>query len=172
MAHPDFFQHALRSGIPREVRRMDPVQPKRLEPKRDRGACRFRRKTLAPVRDADPIAEFRAPVRRRNREADDDAEFAGRRNRDGKGGRPSRAKFFLSVCQKTLRIVFRVGMRNVCGCGGDFVRSRKTHDGGEVATFNGAQQESRSPQFLRSGHATLVITSLVPLAPEVWRIAD
>src|SRR5258708_36141922 len=66
MAHPDFFQDALRSDIPREVRCMNPVQPKRLESKRQHGAGCFRRKTLSPVRKANPIAEFSALVCRRD----------------------------------------------------------------------------------------------------------
>jgi hypothetical protein len=60
MAHSDFFEDALRSGISRKVGCVNPVQPKGLEPKRHHGPCRFRRESLAPVGDTNPIAEFSA----------------------------------------------------------------------------------------------------------------
>src|SRR6266404_533582 len=82
---------------------MNPVQPERLEPECDHGACCFRRKTLSPVRNANPIAELSTLVRRRDHQTDGAAEFAARRNRDGKRRRTSRAKFFLSVLQKISR---------------------------------------------------------------------
>ncbi len=164
MAHSNFFQDALRSRIPHEVRRMNSVQPERLEPECDHGACCFRRKTLSPVRNANPIAELSTLVRRRDHQTDGAAEFAARRNRDGKRRRTSRAKFFLSVLQKTLRVVSCIGMRNVRGRSGNFARSCKPHDGGEVAAFERTQQQSRSAQFLRRGHAIIGILGFLPLS--------
>src|SRR5882672_12565704 len=134
---------------------MNPVQPKRLEPECDHDAGCFRRKTLFPVRNANPVAELGSLVRRGDHEANGAAKFGARRNRERKGGPTSRAKFFLSAFQKTLRVLCYVGMRNVGGGGGDFARSRKPHDGGEVAAFDGTKKKSRSAQFPGRGHAVL-----------------
>src|SRR6267143_535744 len=152
MAHSYFFQDALRGSISRKVGCEDPMQPKGLESKRYHGTCRFRREPLSPVGDADPIAEFSPLLRGCDGEPDGAAKFSAPRNRDGKGDRTPRAEVVIRMCKEIPRVALRVRMRNADCRGSDFARSGETHDRGDIAAFDGTQQQMGSAQFLRSGH--------------------
>ena len=62
IAHANFLQHPPRRRIPRQVGRVDPMQPTALEPICHHCACCLGAVAGIPVRFPNPIAEFRMRV--------------------------------------------------------------------------------------------------------------